>query len=599
MLKSYKWDEFRSLSSAQDTVGEPPVFACRFCKIPGFEHLLALANEDGKIGIQDTKSEYKERSVDNITCTQGHMNAIFDLSWSDSSLRLVSVSGDHTAMLWDVSASTVAPLGMFEGHTRSVKMAAFRPSDTNVFATGARDGLVIMWDYRCSQPNTTTIKPDNIISNAHCQSGSTVKKTKRKEPSRADSITGLVFQDPNFLISCSAGDGLIKVWDIRKCYTMYRRLPQPCYSLVHPGTSAKNGFTSLSVDPGAVRLFANCMDNNIYCYNIATYEKQPVAKYYGHLNQTFYIKSSLSVDGEYILSGSSDERGYVWRVKQPGPPLAQLMGHSAEVTCVDWAPHWALSRSYVWRVKQPGPPLAQLIGHSAEVTCVDWVAPADGSVKMARASIGSADGALCKSVTRVDWVLQVVTCADDACHRLWRLCPPTDNENKDPDLVGWTECADTTISAEGHPLSTPCSLRRMVRRQQITPESCQDEKRQKTTDRVVLSTVQPCSESRGARRLFDGDSSSSCTGVDVLSPTSNLPNYVVEGTSPFHRCSSASKQKENWLSRLQNTPSPQPRSPRRLTPRRNTPRACGNLLKFFKVADKKTPESSTQAQKSS
>ncbi|XP_046664736.1 protein lethal(2)denticleless [Homalodisca vitripennis] len=449
MLKSYKWDEFRSLSSAQDTVGEPPVFACRFCKIPGFEHLLALANEDGKIGIQDTKSEYKERSVDNITCTQGHMNAIFDLSWSDSSLRLVSVSGDHTAMLWDVSASTVAPLGMFEGHTRSVKMAAFRPSDTNVFATGARDGLVIMWDYRCSQPNTTTIKPDNIISNAHCQSGSTVKKTKRKEPSRADSITGLVFQDPNFLISCSAGDGLIKVWDIRKCYTMYRRLPQPCYSLVHPGTSAKNGFTSLSVDPGAVRLFANCMDNNIYCYNIATYEKQPVAKYYGHLNQTFYIKSSLSVDGEYILSGSSDERGYVWRVKQPGPPLAQLMGHSAEVTCVDWA------------------------------------APADGSVK-------------------------VVTCADDACHRLWRLCPPTDNENKDPDLVGWTECADTTISAEGHPLSTPCSLRRMVRRQQITPESCQDEKRQKTTDRVVLSTVQPCSESRGARRLFDGDSSSSC-----------------------------------------------------------------------------------------
>uniref|UniRef100_A0A1B6MI94 Uncharacterized protein n=1 Tax=Graphocephala atropunctata TaxID=36148 RepID=A0A1B6MI94_9HEMI len=529
MLKSYKWDEFKSLSPVQDSVGESPVFACRFCRIQGHEHLLALANEDGKIGIQDTKSASKDSCVNKITCTQGHMNAIFDLSWSDSSLRLVSVSGDHTAMLWDVSASTVAPLGMFEGHTRSVKMASFRPRDANVFATGARDGLVIVWDYRCSQPNTTTIKPDNIISNAHCQTGSTQKKSKRKEPSRADSITGLVFQDENYLISSSAGDGLIKVWDMRKCYSMYRRLPQACYSLAHPGTSSKTGFTSLSVDSGAVRLFANCMDNNIYCYNIATYNKTPVATYNGHQNQTFYIKSCLSVDGEYLLSGSSDERGYMWRVSQPGPPLAQLVGHSAEVTCVDWA------------------------------------SSADGSVK-------------------------VVTCADDACHRLWRVSPPSDSEAKDPDLVGWTEWVDGTVPASGHPLTTPRSLRRRVQRQHITPDSCPDEKRQKTTERSVLATMQPCTESRGARRLFDGDSSSSCTGVDVLSPTSNLPNYVVEGTSPFHRCSSASKQKENWLSKLQNTPSPRSRSPRRLTPRRTTPRACGNLLKFFKVAAKKTPD---------
>lgn len=63
-----------------------------------------------------------------------------------------------------------------------------------------------------------------------------------------------------------------------------------------------------------------------------------VAKYVGHQNYSFYIKSCLSGDGQYLLSGSSDEKAYVWSVRRPGVPLATLVGgHSAEVTCVDWA----------------------------------------------------------------------------------------------------------------------------------------------------------------------------------------------------------------------------------------------------------------------
>lgn len=79
------------------------------------------------------------------------------------------------------------------------------------------------------------------------------------------------------------------------------------------------------------------------------------------------------------------------------------------------------------------------------------------------------------------------------------------------------------------------------------------------------------------------------SGVEVLSPTSNLPNYVMEGTSPYHRCSSATKQKENWLVKFQTTPSP--KQVRKITPKRRpqtptTPKVCGNLLKFFKAAAK-------------
>ncbi|XP_013149045.1 PREDICTED: protein lethal(2)denticleless-like [Papilio polytes] len=51
---------YGALSSEQD----PPIFACRFAEAAGYEHILALANEDGRVVIQDTSS----RRAAIITC---------------------------------------------------------------------------------------------------------------------------------------------------------------------------------------------------------------------------------------------------------------------------------------------------------------------------------------------------------------------------------------------------------------------------------------------------------------------------------------------------------------------------------------------------
>jgi denticleless len=64
-----------------------------------------------------------------LTGTQAHNNAIFDLAWMEEELKLVSVSGDHTAMLWDVSFLPCRLLQRFKGHTKSAKTVAFRPQD--------------------------------------------------------------------------------------------------------------------------------------------------------------------------------------------------------------------------------------------------------------------------------------------------------------------------------------------------------------------------------------------------------------------------------------------------------------------------------------
>lgn len=41
-------------TNAPDFNPEPPVFTCRFSSTAGYEQVIALANEDGKIALQDT-----------------------------------------------------------------------------------------------------------------------------------------------------------------------------------------------------------------------------------------------------------------------------------------------------------------------------------------------------------------------------------------------------------------------------------------------------------------------------------------------------------------------------------------------------------------
>lgn len=48
-------ESFYGLQSANVAANfeqDPPIFACRFADASGYEHILALANEDGRVAIQ-------------------------------------------------------------------------------------------------------------------------------------------------------------------------------------------------------------------------------------------------------------------------------------------------------------------------------------------------------------------------------------------------------------------------------------------------------------------------------------------------------------------------------------------------------------------
>lgn len=197
-----------SSSDGQNT----PIFACKFAQKEGSKHLLALANEDGRVAIHNTDT--KERFGQ-----QAHYNAIFDLAWMFQQMKIVTVSGDHTARLFDVSNCDMRNERIFSAHTRSVKTVATRQNDYSVFATGGRDGSIYVWDIRSNCAggffNLCNVNmPDRTIHHSHkimSRPSTPTSKTKKKISetsngiSGANSVTGLVFQDDYTLISCGAG----------------------------------------------------------------------------------------------------------------------------------------------------------------------------------------------------------------------------------------------------------------------------------------------------------------------------------------------------------------------------------------------------------
>lgn len=217
-LRCVKDDEYKQIlpnENLDSDAADTPIFACKFAQKPGYEHLLALANEDGRVAVHNTNT--KERYGQ-----QAHYNAIFDLAWMFQQMKIVTVSGDHTARLFDVSNNEIRQERIFTGHTRSVKTVTFRQHDYSVFATGGRDGSIIVWDTRSASSGASfnnvyydcgTNTPDRTITNSHyvAKVVTPSAKSKKKQNSAlvgvsgANSVTGLVFQDDNTLISCGAG----------------------------------------------------------------------------------------------------------------------------------------------------------------------------------------------------------------------------------------------------------------------------------------------------------------------------------------------------------------------------------------------------------
>ncbi|XP_031633109.1 protein lethal(2)denticleless [Contarinia nasturtii] len=474
-LSAHKYDCWRGIAPSEvhiDYNPTPPIFAAKFANCHNHRNIIAIANEDGKVAVQNTDIPNDNIEEQPLIGNQCHNNAVFDVEWVPGQMQIISASGDHNTSLWQLRESRFELVRTFQGHTRSVKTVAFRRQDPACFATGGRDNAILIWDTR-ARMNTGNNRPkaDNCILCGHASGPGTPQAYRRKASARqtpklppqqpSSSITGLAFQDDYTLVSCGGGDGIIKVWDLRRNYSCYKKEPVPKHSIPYPGTSTHQGYSNLLIDSTGQKLYVNCMDHNIYCFNLGVYATQPIISYTGLTNSTFYIKSSLSPDEQYLISGSKDEKAYIWNVNSSKPILA-LLGHADEVTCVAWA-------------KTPE--------------------------------------------------LRIVTCSDDSRHKIWRINNDSiDTDDTVQDYPGKTEVFPRIKEA---PLKrrlkyleyTPRSLKRIVDLNETTPSSTEKVTMKRTFAEANADDSQMVSSYGGdskrqlietrARRLFAPTTSTS------------------------------------------------------------------------------------------
>lgn len=532
---------------------------------------------------------------------------------------------------------------MFSNHTRSVKTAVFRPTEPSVFATGARDGHILVWDIRACNHPSLMLKPDNCLIN--CHSSFTPKtpgshgKRPRIDNHRAISITGLVFQDEQTLISCAECDGNIKVWDLRKNYNIYKREPLPKHSIPYCGSSTKNGYTNLIIDDARTKLYASCMDNVIYCFNISTYNTLPEQRYIGHENSTFYIKTNLSSDSMYLISGSSDKNAYIWNVKY-SEPIVKLTGHWAEVTCAAWSRKDNMkivtcsddARHKIWRIgREFLVNESELKGRAEVVPRTDitnlpqWGAleRTPKSLKRNSRTTPSSYGgkrAKCQSTLTSN---KSKRCLSDVMN--------TAKEIEDPDMLAKRLKLDNQLGDDDKLL--PAGIKRRHENEIIhgSPKKCHSESNvlewtyipkpgtsfmtpTKNYEKRNCKVLSPKSPKMMSANTLVSPVKTSPAKVRIISfstPTKDLPNFVLNGEAPHLRLMSPVKKKQettDWLTLMargkkgkaaevmEKSNSTAPLSPKECAPpRRNsttekTPKASKNtktLLTYFSVANKK------------
>ncbi len=346
----------------------------------------------------------------------------------------------------------------------------------------------MVWDIR-------TGKSEISICGAH-----SVKRSKQSA-----SITSLAYGDEEGvrLISCSDKSGPVKLWDLRKSYSGYSRLPVAATCFAGRSGEPLTGISSLAVDGRC--FYALCMDGSVYQWHVDAAphpEPTPVKTFVGGGERSFFSRISVGGPGNSLLaSGSKDSNIYLWDVNRQ-PWLAED-GRDVEVE-----------------------PLAVLTGHSDEVTCVAWCREPQALARLASCS------------------------DDDVRHRLWESVgarwgqDPDESQAEGVVFRGWAERRNAN--------PVPLQLLRGSRPVRLHPDdesefvTVNKQRSWKKTRNVTRESSPPPPASRATlglpcspRKLVLTPSKSPRKLSVAVSPrkrmTANLPNLVRDGNSPHRR----------------------------------------------------------------
>jgi WD40 repeat protein len=290
-------------------------------------HRLLLGNEAGDVTLVDTRRQSGDTLV--TLDLQTYPDAIFDLVWQrDDSSYALAVADNHVYIHDAVSGVVKQCLGF---HDSSVRTVRYRPNSVDVLATAGRDGSIALWDLRMADTNSAKNQPINVIPDAHLRG--------KKAPSSVTAIEFMPLAD-HLLASIGQPDYAVRFWDMR--YTWRKGASvQPAGEIAAPMSGRRErAFVSLCSDSRGSTIYAVSSNNHIYQYLTSNFSDEPLdilAAPGFRTSGSFYIRSSMSPNDEFILCGSTEGHAYIWPTSQKRSGAIRLAEHRYEVSCVAWS----------------------------------------------------------------------------------------------------------------------------------------------------------------------------------------------------------------------------------------------------------------------
>lgn len=379
-----------------------------------------------------------------ISAWMAHKNAVFGIEWTVDGSRLITVSGDQSAVLWDVERKR--KISVFKGHGGSIKTLSACPFDSNRFVTGSRDGAVMVWDARnrVTSDNDGSLSPVDVVypghfnsepskpSSARARRNSSLSASKQRtivqtalarrgsnrggqdwrsrldplgcecgsSPGFPASVSAVLYHTENFVASGATTRTGIRLWDLRRTHKNVTGEPVPYHTFIHPRLGARQrGYTCFCTDRYRSKLYAACTDSCIYEFSLSTLNSRPSRQLRGSDIDSFYIQIAASPVEDFLVSGSSTGLAQIWDVSEPFSRRSRFASTDTGFSPVNTKRKFISGSSKNDGVIWPSWSL-DCAGSKEEVTCVAWnsnsemfVTCTDWGFRLWRSDIGGKESA--------------------------------------------------------------------------------------------------------------------------------------------------------------------------------------------------------------
>lgn len=325
-----------------------------------------------------------------VAILDSHGGPVTDGAFSPDGSRMVTVSFDKTARLWDVPSGTES--AVLSGHRQQIVDVAFSPDGT-LLATASTDRTARVWNadsgeeialleghtgaitsiaFSPDSGHILTASKDKIAHLYDARSGVLVAALEGHERGLSDALFA---PDGQHVVTASA-DRTARVWNTGTGETI----------AVLEGH--QRDIRVVTIDPNGAWVATGSADRTVRLWDLATGESTKVlSEHDGRIDVV-----AFNHDGTRIVTGSADGRARVWDIG--GNPVAILEGHDAAVTDVDFSHDgtWIATASRDGTVRLwkgfTGAELAVLRGHGAAVTSVTM--SGNGSYVLSTSNDGTA-----------------------------------------------------------------------------------------------------------------------------------------------------------------------------------------------------------------